>query len=264
MADPATLGLVEVSLPAADTTLTAARRLRTVLGVGIGVCVLYGGIGAWTASGGVKLTLETALDRAVDMQPAWVLVYLLIFFQAAAPLAVVRDTRVLDRAVGAYLTLYAVALPIWILWPVTVPRAPLPITDLWTYGVALTRFIDPPTNCMPSMHVALSVMAALVVLRLDRLVGWLLVASAALVSWSTLAIEQHWAADAVVATLLALFADQLWFRLRPLPADALTTMPRRWHLTWIGAYAVVTLVLMSGWWLGWVPLDMLPPNAERW
>ena len=246
-----------------DTVLTGRSRLLTVLGVGIGVCTLYGAVGVYTARGPFY-QLETALDRAVPMTPAWVLVYLMIFFQAAAPLASVRDTRVLRRAIGAYLTLYATALPLWLWFPVTVPRPPLPITDLWTYGVALTRFIDPPSNCMPSMHVALSVMAALVVRRIDVVMGRVLLASAALVTWSTVALEQHWVADGLVAILLALIADHLWFRRSPLPPEALSRLPRVWHATWIGTYAVVALVLMSGWWFGWMPLEMLPPNTERW
>lgn len=249
--------------PLADTVLTGRARLLAVLTVGIGVCTLYGVVGAYTARGPFY-QLETALDRAVPMQPAWVLVYLMIFFQAAAPLASVRDTRVLTRTIGAYLTLYATAVPLWLWFPVTVPRPALPIVDLWTYGVALTRFIDPPSNCMPSMHVALSVMAALVVRRLDRTMGWVLLGSATLVTWSTIALEQHWAADGVVAVLLAFIADHLWFRRAPLPPDALTRLPRIWHVTWVGAYAAVALALMSGWWFGWMPLEWLPPNSERW
>jgi hypothetical protein len=64
--------------------------------------------------------------------------------------------------------------------------------------------------------------------------------------------------------LLAFIADHLWFRRAPLPPDALTRLPRIWHVTWVGAYAAVALVLMSGWWFGWMPLDVLPPNSERW
>lgn len=246
-----------------EVTLTPTRRVGTVFVVGLGVWSLYAFVGAWTARGPLY-EAGTALDRAVPMQPAWVLVYLLIFFLAAAPVAAVRDVRALDRALGAYLSLYVVAVPIWILFPVTVPRAPLPITDLWSFGIALTRYVDPPTNCMPSMHVALSVMAALVVWRLDRAMGAALSVAAALVTWSTVAIEQHWVADGLVAAALAFGADHVWFRRRPLPAAALAPLPRAWHLTWVGAYVVVTLVLMSGWWLGWMPLDVLPPNAERW
>jgi membrane-associated phospholipid phosphatase len=236
----------------------------TVALIGALVCGLYAVIGVHTAGRQGHLQLETAFDRAIPMQPAWVLVYLLIYFQGIAPITVARDQRALQRGVAAYLTIYSAAVPIWLLWPVTVPREPLPIVDLWTFGVGLTRYIDPPTNCLPSMHVALSVAAALVVRRLDPFAGRVLLLTAALVTWSTFAIEQHWIADAVVAVVLALFADWLWFSRKPLPPDALLPLPRRWHAVWVGAYVTVALVLMSGWWFGWVPIDQLPPNTERW
>jgi hypothetical protein len=229
----------------------------------VGVCTLYGAVGLWSVGRPAHMP-GSALDAAVPMQPAWVVVYLLIFFQALAPLATLSDRRALDRAVGSYLSLYALGLPLWVFYPVTVPRPPLPIRDIWTYGVALCRYLDPPTNCMPSMHVALAAMAALVVWRHDRVMGAVLMATGALITWSTFAIEQHWVADAAVAVVFAVVADLAWFGLRPLPVDALAPLPRRWHTSWILAYVGVTLFLMSGWWFGWVPLDKLPPNTEVW
>ncbi len=243
--------------------LTPARRLGTLVVMLPAVATVYGSVGVWSV-GRPMHTLGSALDAAVPMQPTWILVYLLIFFQALAPLATLSDRRALNRAAGAYLTLFALGLPFWVWFPVTVPRTPLPITDVWTYGVALCRYIDPPTNCMPSMHVALAMMAALVVRRHDRLIGTVLLVGGALITWSTVAVDQHWVADGVVAIAFTLFADRAWFALRPLPADALAPLPRGWHATWILAYVAVTLFLMSGWWFGWVPLDQLPPNAERW
>ena len=79
-----------------------------------------------------------------------------------------------------------------------------------------------------------------------------------------MAIHQHWATDGVVATALAFLADRLCFGLFPLPASALTPMPRVWHLAWLALYVVGVLVLMSGWWFGWVPVDKLPPNTNAW
>jgi hypothetical protein len=114
------------------------------------------------------------------------------------------------------------------------------------------------------MHVGLAVMAALVVRRHDPRAGTLLLGSAALIWWSTLSIRQHWTADGLVAAAMAVTADHLWFGRRALPPEALRPLPRRWHLTWIGAYVGAVLVLMSGWFLGWMPLELLPPNAPRW
>lgn len=207
-------------------------------------------------------TLDTAFDRAVPMQPAWVLVYAAIYFQASAPAAVVTDRRTFLRTVGGYLSLYAIAIPIWLVWPVTVPRTDLPIVDLWTYGIGITRLVDPPTNCFPSMHVGLAMYAALVVRRHDRAAGNVLLACGTLIAWSTLATHQHWLADVVAATLLALLADRVW--LGGVPEALRRPLPRRWHTTWVAAYVGVIAVLMSGWFFGWLSPTLLPPNVHPW
>ncbi len=249
----------------AAISLTPTRRFATLAATACVLLPVYGAIGVYTAgSGGKRHTLPSALDDMVPFEPAWVVVYALVFLQALAPLAVVTDPRVLNRTVAAYLTIYAIGTPIWLLYPVVVPRPPLPIVDLWTYGIGIVRYVDPPGNCMPSMHVALAVMATLAVRRHDRLAGALLAVSAALIWWSTLAIRQHWASDGVVGAGFAIVADQLWFAMKPLPPEAFVPLHRAWHLTWILTFVVAVLVLMSGWWFGWVPIEALPPNAVAW
>ena len=167
----------------------------------------------------------------------------------------ISDVRVLDRTIAGYLSAYLVAVPIWLLYPVSVPRAPMAIHDVWTYGIAIVRTVDPPTNCLPSMHVALATLAALVVRRHDRVAGNLLLGTAALITWSTLAIEQHWVADGLLGMALAWIADQFW--LGRLPDTMFRPIPRIWHGVWLSLYIGAVLVLMSGWWLGWLPLELL-------
>jgi len=248
------------AVSSSHSTLTRRRRLVTLFLAYVVVATIYATVGRST-SAGVPHAVPTLLDRLVPFDPPWVLIYALVFLQAIAPASTVSDRRVLDRTVLGYFSLYALAVPVWLSYPVAVPRPPIQIVDVWTYGVALTRFIDPPTNCLPSMHVALATFAALVVFRHDRLVGWLLALTAILIWYATVAVHQHWAVDGLVAALMALLVDRLIFGLRPLPADAFTPISRRWHLVWVLAYVAAVLVLMSGWWLGWMPLDRLTGGA---
>lgn len=262
--DPARAG-------AAVIPLSAPRRAASLLFAVGAVSALYATVGVHMAREGTAVgervafrQVPTPLDDWVPFQPAWVVIYAMVYLQAVAPASTITDRRVMDRTVAAFLTLALVAVPFWIWFPVTVPRHPTPITDVWTYGIGLVRLIDPPTNCMPSMHVGTSAMAALVVWRHDRPSGLLLALSAAAIWWSTMAIDQHWALDGLVAVGLAVVVDRLWFDLRPLPRDAFTPLHRAWHLAWVGGYLALVAVLMSGWWLGWVPVDQLPPNAPSW
>ncbi len=245
--------------------LTLTRRFVTLALTGAVLLPIYWAIGIYTARSHEPVhMLPTFIDRNVPLEPAWVVVYAMVFLQCLAPLATITDPRVLNRTVGAYFTLYLFGTPVWLLYPVAVERDPVPITDLWTYGIGIVRYIDPPGNCMPSMHVALAVMATLAVYRHDMLVGRLLGVSAAMIWWSTLAIRQHYATDGLVGAGMAVLADRLWFDLIPLPAEAFDRLPRATHGVWLGVFVVAVLFLMSGWWLHWVPLDQLPPNSLRW
>jgi membrane-associated phospholipid phosphatase len=245
--------------------LGRARRLASLAVAFVALETFYTTIGVSMDHAGRPLHLvDTPLDHLVPLQPAWVLIYAMVFLQALAPIATISDVRVLDRTLLAYASMYMVGTPLWVLYPVTVPRDPVPIVDLWTYGLGLVRLADPPTNCFPSMHVALATMAALVVWRHDRGMGKTLAVSAALIWYSTLATRQHWMLDGLAGVTLACLADALWFRLRPLPEAAFQALPRWWHLTWFGVYVGAVAILMSGWWFGWVPVTKLPPNVNPW
>jgi membrane-associated phospholipid phosphatase len=213
------------------------------------------------ASAAPMVELPTAVDGWVPFWAGSSLVYLGIYPHALTPLFVVEDRRVLARGAAAYLALVLGSVPVWLLWPVTVPRAPVEVDGLFTWGVALTRAIDPPTNCFPSMHVAETVLSALLCGRVDRRLRGPMLAGAALIWWSTLAMDQHWFVDGLVGALLAVGADRLAFDLRPLPPEALRPGPR-WRLALpIALYAALFTAAASPWWTGAGPsvLEALRP-----
>lgn len=194
--------------------------------------------------------LPTLLDSMVPLSPPAVAVYLGIYALAVTPVCLVADRRVLLRGAGAYATLLLAGVPFWVLWPVTVPREPLPVVDLWTWGVALMRFVDPPLNCFPSMHVGETVIATLLSWRLDRWVGLGVGVMAGLVWWSTLALDQHWFVDGLFGAGLAVAVDAVWFRLRPLPSAAWARRSRTFVLAAVALYAVQFALAAAPWLLG--------------
>lgn len=234
--------------------LTLTRRIAPLIAAYAVIFVVYLLVAYATADQPFG-SLESPIDRVAPFSPPWVLVYVAVYTQALAPACILTHPRVLDRTVFSYLSIYLVAVPLWLFYPVGVPRGPLPIVDVWTYGVAMVRALDPPTNCFPSMHVAFATLAALVVRRHDRLGGGLLLSSAALISVSTVLIDQHWLADCVLGAALAAISYRLW--VAPLPDALFSPLPRRWHGAWLGLYVVMVVSLMTGWWWGWVPLDWL-------
>jgi membrane-associated phospholipid phosphatase len=221
-----------------------------------GVCLalffgVYGAIGASAAaSPTTKHVLPTAVDALVPLCPEATLAYLALFPLVLMPLFLASDRRVLARGALAYFLMLAVSVPIWILAPVTVPRSPVPVVDLFTWGLALTRWIDPPTNCFPSMHVAEAFCAALVTSRLDRAVGRVMLVGASLIWWSTLALDQHWFVDGAVGLLIAVGVERLVFGWRPLPPAALRPEARA-RVAWaVGIYVVLVLICALPWWTG--------------
>jgi membrane-associated phospholipid phosphatase len=202
--------------------------------------------------------LPTWIDDAVPFTPFGVLPYAWIFPQAIAPLAFIQDRRVLARTALAYVLMISVGIPFWVFLAVTVPRVPLVGDDLWTWGVGVVRWVDPPTNCFPSMHVAESFLSALLVRRLDRPMGNLLLGLAFAVWWSTVAIGQHWFLDGVAGAFLAVAANHLVFAIRPLPTEVWRSEGGRARFGWIAAvFGVAVLAAAAVWASGQWPVAWL-------
>lgn len=219
----------------------------------------YGLINAWVARTPIDRTLPTAVDALVPFEPRAIFLYGSIYGAALAPACLVQDRRLLLRGLAAYGALLLAGVPFWLLWPVTVPREPVPVTDLATWGVALMRWLDPPANCFPSMHVGEPVLAAVLCGAMHRRLGLVLALLALGVWWSTLALDQHWFVDGLAGALIALTAGTLALRWRPLPPEALHPRPLR-HLGWAAAcYLTLFLTAAVPWWLGLVGPEMLTP-----
>lgn len=237
---------------------------RAVLGASllVGLFAVYALVGAVTVPRvEAAVALRTPLDALVPFTPAATAAYLGLVPVALAPLAVVEDRRVLLRGILGAFGMLLVSAAVWIAFPVAVPRPPLPVTDLFSWGIALTRWLDPPTNCFPSAHVADCVFSALLAGRLHRGLGRWLLAGSAVVWWSTVATGQHWAVDGLAGAVLAFAAERLSFDVRPLPPEAFRPGPLR-RLAWLGAaYLALFLVAALPWWLRLVDPASL---AGRW
>jgi len=149
--------------------------------------------------------------------------------------------------------MYAVSVPVWLVWPVTVPRFPVADSGFWVFTLNLMRATDPPINCLPSMHVAVAMFAALLVRQVDRAVGGMLLAMIPLIWYATMALDQHWFVDGLAGMMLALVAVRLTRRLIPVPSCALVALPRSAHLCWLAPFGAAVGGLYGLWALGWVP-----------
>jgi membrane-associated phospholipid phosphatase len=140
-----------------------------------------------------------------------------VFYWAAYPYLTVGAGLILGamsendfaRAIRAFVTITLVGGAVQLLYPVAAP---------WTSGVhpmqaalhdwAFTR----PYACVPSMHVAYSVITSFMGFVTTRatVLRWLYVVLAAAITVSTLTLKEHYLADAVTGSLLG-FAGGLWW-----------------------------------------------------
>jgi membrane-associated phospholipid phosphatase len=199
---------------------------RTALASAL-VCLvpLYFGIGAQTL-GRPLHTPEIALDRAISVEPGWMLVYGSLYVFVLLPLLVVRQEQLLRRAMQAYVTVLSLAYIGFVMYPTAAPRS----DDVLGHGFAawclrLQYSLDQPYNCFPSLHVAHSFVSALTCYRVHRGVGIVAVVWASLVGVSTLYTKQHYAVDVIAGALIAHAAYVVF--VRSYPRESITESDRR-------------------------------------
>ena len=165
-------------------------------------------------AGGVLHIPSTPLDRAIPFVPEWGLVYgALYIVLILLPVLVVREDAHLRRMFLTYVSVWVAAYACFLLYPTTAPR-PAKVTGegfaIW--GLQFLYSSDPPYNCFPSLHVAHSVVSALMCHRINRRVGFIAFTCAALVAVSTLFTKQHYVLDVVAGALMACAAYLFFFR----------------------------------------------------
>jgi membrane-associated phospholipid phosphatase len=172
----------------------------------------------------------TALDHLIPFQPQWLFAYLTLWAYVGFAPGLQRNFAelvVYGLWVGG---LCLTGLALFYLWPTAVP--PLAVDVSGYAGFAMLQGVDASGNACPSMHVAVAIFTAV---RLDdvfrqarapvafRLANALWFAA---IAWSTMAVKQHVALDALAGALLGLAFVVPSLRWRPAPHRE-GSLPRR-------------------------------------
>ncbi|MBX3609938.1 MAG: phosphatase PAP2 family protein [Hydrogenophaga sp.] len=159
-----------------------------------------------------------ALDHWIPVTPVALYAYGWLWVFVSLPPAFIGDFRSLLRY-GAWVALMcALSLGIFWLWPTQTPHFDVD----WSAHpqLAFLKGIDAAGNACPSLHVAAAVHATFWLLGQMRTVGapvwtrWAIVAQCLAIVWSTLAIRQHVAIDAVCGAAVGLLFAWLSMRHR--------------------------------------------------
>lgn len=183
----------------ADASSFRVQRWVFAFSCGIFILVSYVLIAEWNlarfASGTPPIRLETWLDRHVPFVPQAFWIYIGYYLIAISPAWLARRWSDFKPMVIAYGVATALGWVAWILVPVRMVPPPFGCAG-FTCRV-LQGFIDADggVNVFPSMHVAHSLLAALLHLRHRSPARWLVVAGALGVTVSTVLIRQHYVVD---------------------------------------------------------------------
>lgn len=168
---------------------------------------------------------ELALDRAISVEPVWMLAYGSVWIFAFLPVFVVRNPALTRRTMFAALAVIVIAYVGFLIYPTVLPRAEKVGEGFFEKSLEVIYSLDPPYNCFPSLHVAWAFVAALSSYRVHRGVGLVALAWAAIIGVSTLYTEQHYVVDVIGGIAIACLAYLLF--LRSYPREAIAEVDRR-------------------------------------
>lgn len=151
------------------------------------------------------LLVTTWLDSFIPFIPVFVVPYALYPIIGILPFAVYwkdyKKYRVMALSMAAVL---AISIVIFLAFQTSVERAEFAVNDLFTWGVSVVYSLDEPLNALPSLHVAIPVIATLFIYLKNRRLGLYIFPLTLLVVLSTVFIKQHAVLDLIAGLILAL------------------------------------------------------------
>ncbi|MGC8926600.1 MAG: phosphatase PAP2 family protein [Myxococcota bacterium] len=145
------------------------------------------------------------IDRIIPLVPGWSWIYEMLFI---FPIFLVLILETLDevKKVGFSIIMCdLVAYPIFLMFPVMSVRPEVPMNTASEILLNFIYYVDLPTNCFPSLHVAVSMVSAFVIYHKTGFSGIWAITLGILISLSTLFTKQHYFLDVVSGLLLATF-----------------------------------------------------------
>jgi len=143
-----------------------------------------------------------AWEREIPLAPEFVFIYLTIYPTFLLPFLFIHQKDFFSLFSFAYITVMCVCYVIYLFYPVSIDRPELVVNSFSTWVLGIVYGADRPWNCFPSMHVAMSLLAALTILEVHRIRGMLTLLLTFWIAFSTVLIKQHYVLDVVAAMLL--------------------------------------------------------------
>ncbi len=153
-------------------------------------------------------------ERRIPFQPEFVWIYLSIYPTFLLPFLFIRDRDFFRIFSLAYITVMFVCYVAYLIYPVTIERPEFAEDSFSTWALGIVYRADKPWNCFPSMHVAMSLLAALTILEVHHVRGVLTLLLTVAIAASTVLIKQHYILDVLGGMGLTLLIYFVYFRRR--------------------------------------------------
>jgi membrane-associated phospholipid phosphatase len=163
---------------------------------------------------------ETAWDGKIAFDPRWVWIYSGLYYPMILLAALSVPTwHAYAYCVGCFLSLLAVQVTFFVLWPVAVPAYWRHNIDVVNAGHAHPRSMnmldlvwsyDKLRNSLPSMHVSVAMMVDLTIGANWPIAGYLGLAFPLLIATSALKTKQHYVVDVVPGAMLGAAVFFAW------------------------------------------------------
>lgn len=166
--------------------------------------------------GAGTLLPPSALDRAIPFSPSAIWLYLSFFLIVPAGYLLAPLQRIKWLTLAMQLTALG-AGAVYLLWPTTMTYPQNDGVGISAQLLAALTQVDSPQNCLPSLHMALTVLAVWALSdgeRKMRTALWMLWGAA--IAFSILQLRRHLFVDLAGGALLALFAGWLALRMQTL------------------------------------------------
>lgn len=150
---------------------------------------------------------QTFVDQMIPLSSIWIWVYISYYFFIFFPYLFGENIKRRKLLLSTYTTSAGVSCLIFFAFPTSISRElyPLQVVSLSDQVLNIIRTVDASVNCIPSMHIALSLIATLTYWTEDKLKGSLASFWFLMISYSTMATKQHYFHDVITGAFLGLF-----------------------------------------------------------
>lgn len=179
-----------------------AAKKRVLVWSALVFALVYVGLGSCPWTSPVLLPL-TDLDRAIPLLPWTLLIYLSDYLFILLVLLSLKEATEFSSAFYRMIVGITLSFVVFLFFPTVYPRPLLAADPLWAETFLFLHFLDQPTNCFPSLHVSMTLIAAASMRSWSRgwrAFGWIWALAICL---STLTTKQHYAWDVLGGAAVA-------------------------------------------------------------